>query len=123
MLEKYLNLAKFYQIADATVFPKQCSMSFYDAQSCGSPVISEKGKINEERNSHGNGLCFECGSAEDLRKKLETLMNMPADDYENMRKNAFDFVTQNYSYDDIAAEYTNILIDAINNFNKKTKRS
>lgn len=107
--QKYLNLPKFYQIADVTVFPKQCSMSFYDAQSCGSPVVSEDNNINIDRNSHGNGLCFKAGDAQDFKAKLEEIMNMPEEEYKKMRKNSCDFVTRDYSYEKIAKQYTDIL--------------
>ncbi|MBE6538718.1 MAG: glycosyltransferase family 4 protein [Ruminococcaceae bacterium] len=118
-VQQYTDLPYFYQIADVTVFPKQCSMSFYDAQSCGCPVISEKGHVNEERNSHGNGFCFECGSSEDFRRQIQKLIDMPEDEYEKMRTNSYEFVTKNYSYEDIASQYTEVLSDAIKNFNKK----
>ena len=118
-VQKYPDLPQFYQIADVTVFPKQCSMSFYDAQSCACPVISEKGHVNEERNSHGNGLCFECGSAEDFRKQIQTLIDMPSSEIEKMRQNSYDFVSKNYSYDIIAEQYTQVLLKAVDNFKKK----
>ncbi len=120
-VQQYTQLPFFYQIADVTVFPKQCSMSFYDAQSCGCPVISEKGHVNEERNSHGNGFCFDCGSAEDFRRQIQKLIDMPKEDYEVMRNNSYEFVTKNYSYEDIAAQYTEVLSDAIKNYNIKYK--
>jgi len=121
-VQQYMQLPYFYQIADVTVFPKQCSMSFYDAQSCGCPVISEKGHVNEERNSHGNGLCFDQGSVEDFRQQIQVLMDMPAGEFEKMRQNANSFVTQNYSYNDIAAQYTAVLEEAIVRFNAKYKK-
>ena len=118
-VQKYLNLAKFYQIADVTVFPKQCSMSFYDAQSCGTPVVSESNNVNEDRNSHGNGLCFEQDNADDFRAKLEIIMNMPEDEYAKMRENSYSFVANDYSYEVIAKQYADVLEAAYNKFHKK----
>lgn len=118
-VQRYTDLPFFYQIADVTVFPKQCSMSFYDAQSCGSPVISEKGHVNEERNSHGNGFCFDCGSVDDFRNQIQKLIDMPKEEYEKMRLNSHKFVTENYSYDKIASQYTEVLSNAINMYNIK----
>lgn len=118
-VQQYTQLPYFYQIADVVVFPKQCSMSFYDAQSCGCPVISEKVHVNEERNSHGNGLCFESGSVEDFRKKIQTLIDMPKTNYERMRENSREFVEKNYSYEYIAAQYTDIMSKAIGDYKKK----
>ncbi len=117
-VQKYLELPKFYQIADVTVFPKQCSMSFYDAQSCGVPVISEKGNVNEDRNSHGNGLCFDCGNADDFRAKLEQIMNMSEEEYKQMRENSYNYVYSEFSYDIIAQRYTDILEKEILKFKK-----
>lgn len=121
-VQQYTQLPWFYQIADVTVFPKQCSMSFYDAQSCGCPVISEKGHVNEERNSHGNGLCFERGSVEDFRRQIQSLLDMPQEEYQKMRSNSYEFVTKNYSYETIAAQYTAVLEQAVDAFNKKHKK-
>lgn len=118
-VQKYLDLPKFYQVADVVVFPKQCSMSFYDAQSCAVPVISEKGHVNEERNSHGNGLCFNCDDANDFRTKLEEMMNMPSEEYEKMCENSYNFVAKDYSYEVIAKQYTDVLEAEYNRFHKK----
>lgn len=118
-VQKYSDLPFFYQIADVTVFPKQCSMSFYDAQACKSVVITEKGKVNEDRCSHGNGLCFECNSVDDFRHKIQTLIDMPEEEFQAMRQNGYEFVTSYYSYDIIAKEYTNELICAIKKYQDK----
>lgn len=118
-VQRYTDLPLFYQIADVTVFPKQCSMSFYDAQACKSVVITEKGKVNEDRCSHGNGLCFECGSVNDFRNKIQQLIDMPEDEFQAMRQNGYDFVYSNYSYEKIAKEYTYELECAIKIFQDK----
>lgn len=116
--QKYYDLAKFYQAADASVFARQCSLSFYDAQGCGLPVISEDNNINVDRNSHGNGLCFESESAESFRAKIEELLNMPETEYKKMSDNAYSFITDNYNYEDKAREYEKIIIDSYKAFCK-----
>ncbi len=118
-VQRYTDLPWFYQIADVTVFPKQCSMSFYDAQSCGSPVISEKGHVNEERNSHGNGFCFEPGSSQDLREVLNRMMSLSSEELLTMRKNSRNFILESYSYTTIAKQYTDLMEEAIVRFNSK----
>src|SRR5690606_25389499 len=50
--QTYANLSKFYQMADIAVYPKQCSMSYYEAQSSGLPVVLEDNEINIERASN-----------------------------------------------------------------------
>ncbi|KAA4643181.1 glycosyltransferase family 4 protein, partial [Bacteroides ovatus] len=76
--QKYQELAKFYQMADLSVFPKQCSMSFYDAQACGLPVLSEDNNVNVDRCSYNNGFNFKAGSVEDFRTKIKEVSHMSA---------------------------------------------
>lgn len=120
-VQNYLNLPYFYQIADVTVFAKQCSMSFYDAQSCGSPVISENNNINIDRNSHGNGFCFQMGNKDDFKLKIEMIMNLSIDEYNIMRKKSFEFIKNNYSYELIAKQYTEEIKLSIKEFKNVEK--
>lgn len=117
--QKYNDLAKFYQVADVCVFAKQCSLSFYDAQGCALPVISEDNNINVDRNSHGNGLCFESGNVESFREKLEEILNMPDSGFKEMSQNALKFITENYNYEDKAREYEQIILNTYNRFKEK----
>lgn len=107
--QRYMDLAPFYQAADLAVFPKQCSLSFYDAQACGLPVLSEDNNINVDRNAHGNGLCFASGSVEDFRQKLQQMLDLPPEDYRRMSRQACDFIKQEYDYEQKAREYEQIL--------------
>lgn len=119
--QNYLDLAQFYQMADLSVFPKQCSMSFYDAQACGLPVLSEMNNINMDRVSHNNGTVFEAGSVQDFRKKIYYFASMKSDEIEEYRRSARCFVELNYDYSHIAMEYTNHLVSAIQHYQKTTK--
>lgn len=107
--QNYLNLAKFYQAADLSVFPKQCSMSFYDAQACGLPVISEANNVNCDRCSHQNGDNFVAGSIEDFRAKIMKFASMSKEERNQYSKNARAFVEAGYDYADIARQYTEYL--------------
>ena len=120
--QKYTELAKFYQAADLSVFPKQCSMSFYDAQACGLPVLSEDNNINRDRCGHGNGMNFEADNLQDFRHKLEIMMQMPKEQYDDMRRNAQAFIDEGYSYRDIATQYTQCLENAITVYKAKHKK-
>ena len=120
-VQRYTDLPWFYQIADVVVFPKQCSMSFYDAQSCGSPVISEEVNVNLDRNSHGNGFCFKPGDCEDLRSVIEKTIELNPDDYMKMRQCSRSFVEENYSYSRIANQYRDIMLKEISRFNERHK--
>ncbi|EJT6167523.1 glycosyltransferase [Clostridium perfringens] len=117
--QNYLELAKFYQVADLSVFPKQCSLSFYDAQACGLPVLSEDNNINIDRNKHNNGICFKSGNIEDFISKIEMLSEINEKEYEKMRQNSINFIVNNYDYKNIAEKYTKILIEEYNRFRKE----
>jgi len=107
--QNYMDLAGFYQAADLSVFPKQCSLSFFDAQACGLPVLSEDNNINIERCSHGNGMNFEAGNSEDFRKKILGFMEMDEDDFLAMSANSVAYIKEGYDYEYISGLYTGIL--------------
>lgn len=111
--QKYMDLAPYYQMADLSIFPKQCSMSFYDAQACGLPVVSEANNVNCDRCSHQNGDNFEAGSVEDFRTKIMKFSSMSKEEREQYRKNARAFVEAGYDYADIARQYTDYLKKSI----------
>ncbi len=108
--QKYFDLAKFYQAADACVFAKQCSLSFYDAQACGLPIISENNNINLDRNSHGNGFCFVEGNVDDFRAKIQKMVELTPEEYAKMKDNSIRFIIENYSYEKKAQEYMDVLL-------------
>lgn len=107
--QKYIDLPQFYQMADLCVFPKQCSLSFYDAQACGLPVVAEDNNINIDRLSHNNGLVFRENESIDLRRMIITINLMSDKSYKTMSENAFKFIKNNYSYEDIANQYTKLM--------------
>lgn len=108
--QKYADLPRFYQAADVSVFARQCSLSFYDAQGCGLPVLSEDNNINVDRNSHENGLCFASGDVEDFRRKIQSLLDMEPGDLQKMSDNASRFILNHYNYEAKAREYEKILL-------------
>ena len=111
--QSYMDLPEFYQMADLSIFPKQCSMSFYDAQACGLPVVSEKNNVNAQRCSHQNGMNFEPNNVSDLRKKIELFIHMDVRERVQYSQNARKFIENGYDYADIAKEYTKYLEMAI----------
>ncbi len=111
--QKYMELAPFYQMADLSIFPKQCSMSFYDAQACGLPVLSESNNVNCERCSHQNGDNFEAGNIKDFRTKIISFATMSKEELNQYRKNARAFIESGYDYSDIAKQYTYYLEKSI----------
>ena len=121
-VQNYTNLPYFYQIADVCLFPKQCSMSFYDVEACGVPVISEDNNVNIARNSHGNGLCFKKDNVDDFRKAIDNIANMSPEVYDKMSDSCVRFIRDEYDYRKIAKRYSDILEHQINVFNNKRKK-
>jgi len=115
--QKYNDLAKFYQSSDLCVFAKQCSLSFYDAQACGLPVLSEDNNINTDRCSHKNGWNFRSDNTEDFRDKIEMILNINPEEYKNYSNNAYKYITESYDYEIKSREYERILQNACDRFN------
>ncbi len=109
----YLDLPKYYQMADLSIFPRQCSMSFYDAQACGLPVLSEQNNVNEQRCSHDNGMNFIPGDVNDLRNKIEQFASMSNNQLKSYSSNARRFIEDGYDYAEIAKKYTELLQQTI----------
>lgn len=108
--QKYMELAKFYQAADLSVFPKQCSLSFYDAQACGLPVVLEKNNVNIGRVSYGNGFCFTPQDVNDLIDKIRLCAEMEPSEYEQIKRRAVRFVVEHYDYRFICRQYTKTML-------------
>lgn len=113
--QKYTELAQFYQASDLSVFPKQCSMSFYDAQACGLPVLSEDNSVNVDRCSNSNGFNFVNGNADSFISLLQKILVLQPDEYKKYSINAQEFIAKNYSYSSIAKEYTEMLTKVYEN--------
>lgn len=110
--QKYREMAPFFQAADLALFPRQCSLSFYDAQACGLPVLSEDNNINVDRCRHHNGWNFRAGDAEDFRAKLEMAVNLPPEEYSAVSASAAALILGKYDYREKAREYERVLLDA-----------
>ena len=105
-------------MADVFLCAKQCSLSFYDAQACGLPVVAEDNNVNADRVSHQNGFTFRTGDVLDFRQKLETCMNMEDEKYEIIRENAVRFIKSEYNYADISEQYTQIMEREVKRFQR-----
>ena len=111
--QKYVDLAEYYCAADLAIFAKQCSLSFYDVQACGLPVLSEDNIINIARCSHDNGWNFMAGSVEDFRNKLMEIFSMEDSLYSLYKENAVKFISNGYDYAVKAKEYEKIFIEDV----------
>jgi glycosyltransferase involved in cell wall biosynthesis len=103
--QPYEILPEFYAISDLAIFPRQISLSFFNAQACGLPVVAESNDINEERLSHGNGFTFRYGDATDMMSKIEHVANLSFENYSNLSIRASNYVNENYNYFKISDEY------------------
>lgn len=117
--QKYMDLPQFYQAADLSVFPKQCSLSFYDAQACGLPVVSEDNNINIDRLQERNGFNFKALKFDDFRQKLKLCIEMDKIAYEEMKINSLRYVEKKFDYQDMADKYTELLISEYTRFHKR----
>lgn len=107
--QKYINLAQFFQTSDLSIFPKQCSLSFYDAQACGLPVVSEDNNINVDRLQYKNGANFKAEDIQDFREKITSYANMDKKRYKQIKENAYNFIRDNYDYKNIVKKYLKII--------------
>lgn len=115
--QKYSDLPEFYHLSDAAVFPRHCSLSFYDAQACGIPVIVENNTINVNRVTTNNGILFQSGDYKDLREKIIYMASLPADQYAQMKQSSIDYIqTNQLDYNIIADQYDRILKESIAEF-------
>lgn len=114
--QNYTDLPRFYQMADLFLCPKQCSLSFYDAQACGLPAVVEDNNVNIDRVSHNNGFFFQSGNAKAMKDQIDKCLVMDKELYRDMKNCAGQFVKTEYGYDIIAQEYTQVMLNEIEKF-------
>lgn len=117
--QTYFDLAKFYQAADLAIFPRQCSMSYFEVQSCELPVVLEENEINISRASDKKGLIFAEESMDGLREAIRQFGNMPQEEFDIYKQNARKNIVDNYNFVPIAQQFTDIMINEYNKFHKK----
>lgn len=120
--QRYFDLASFYQAADMALYPKQCSMSFFEAQSCGLPLIFEDNEINLERATHGNALTFKGEDTGDFRAKLQQMIDMPAQQFQEMRAASRKYIVDNFDFVPIARKFTEVMQGALTRWKERKSR-
>ena len=103
--QKYFELPTVYQSADIAIYPKQCSMSFFDVQACGLPVIFEDNNINIARSRYQNAMTYKTGDIKDFCDKIALFANMSKKEYEKYSMNAIKLIKCEYDYAIKAKEY------------------
>jgi glycosyltransferase involved in cell wall biosynthesis len=121
--QRYLDLAQYYQAADLAVFPRQCSVSFFEAQSCGLPVLFEENEINCQRAEAGVAFLFRPGDVDSFRHRLMELACMPPLQYEQLRTDARDFVLRHYDFVPISRRFTEVLDRAVTTWRRSAQAS
>ena len=115
----YSSLCKYYQASDLAIFPRQISLSFYNAQACGLPVIAEKNNVNSSRLSHGNGMTFSYGDYNDLISKIAFIAQMEKKNYLKMSKNSLELIKNHYDYNVLVHSYLSLFSSEIERQNSK----
>lgn len=117
--QTYFDLAKFYQTADIAIFPKQCSMSYFEVQACELPVVLEENEINISRVENKKGLTFSKDSIKEFRTAIEQFGNMPKEEFDMFKENARKNIVDNYNFVPIAQQFTDVMIEEYMKFHSK----
>ena len=110
--QKYADLSKYFVCSDFALIPRQSSLTFYDYQACGLPVIAEDNNINQTRVDHDNGWLFEAGNVEAFRKSIVNAINLDPGEYRRISENSRNYIVENYNYDTKCDEYLEVLLQA-----------
>ena len=96
-------------------------MSYFEAQSCGLPVVLENNEINFDRASNQKGKLFEPGSIKEFRGAIMEFNNMSESEMKIFKKNARENILANFDYIPIAKSFSDVMIKAYHNFNNLTR--
>lgn len=116
--QKYVDLPPFYQAADLAVFPRQCSLSFYDVQACGLPVVFEENSVNVTRSKFNSALLFKENNILDFREKIKAIADAEPEQYQKMSDNAVMLIKTTYDYKTIVDEYLREIEKSVVNFKR-----
>lgn len=119
--QRYFDLAKYYQAVDLAVYPKQCSLSFFEVQSCGVPVLFEENEINDQRSQRGNAFTFKPNSVGEFREKIIEMSLMNTEQTVAISNNARAYVVELYDFVPIARKYTDVLQHALDKWNSSKR--
>lgn len=117
--QPYKQLARYFQCADIAIFPKQCSLTYYDVQACALPVILEDNTINTSRVNHNNGVIFKSGDMEDFREKIRYMANLADSELEEMSVSSMEDIVNNYNYKNVADKYIEVIEGVYTDFYNK----
>ncbi len=107
--QRYVDLPRFFAASDLAVFPKQCSLSFFDAQASGLPVLLEDNEINRARAEGGGGELFRPSNVEDFRLLIERFLLMDKFEWDNYSERGRRYVEQNYNFLPVAEGFSQLM--------------
>lgn len=117
--QAYSDLLSFYQAADIAMYPRQCSMSFFEAQSCGLPVLLEDNDVNKQRALYGNAILFKSENVGEFRQKFMEYAEMGKEKMKAMGNSSRQYVMNNYDFVPVAEKFTEVLYRAVKDFKGK----
>ena len=119
--QRYPDLAGFFQASDLAIFPRQCSMNFFQVQACGLPVLFEANEINNIRVSGDNAFTFPPGSIDGFREKLIELASRPPAAHAASVRRSRQYALEGYDFVAIAKQYTEVLRAAAEKWERENK--
>lgn len=120
--QTYESLGDLFRIGDVAIFPKQCSLTYYDMQASALPVILEDNEVNKSRINMENGILFETNDMESFRKSIIKYANMGDDEFIKHSNNSLNHIIQKYDYSKIAKKYLEYIEISIEKFKKGRKK-
>lgn len=108
-LQPVEKLNELYNLSDLAIWPGASSLSMFDAQACGLPIIAEEFDVNTNRLKFGNGFTYKMDNVEDLRNKVENVFNMSREEYSEISENAVAYVKKNHSYKSISEKFEKLM--------------
>lgn len=124
--QPYAELPKWFQASDIAIFPKQCSLTYYDVLACGLPVLLEDNDIGKKRAKECKAAFTFCaGNISDFRFKLEKIINIVYTERNKasneLSETAIKYINEKYDYQNQARKYEAIMKNVINEFKGKGK--
>ena len=105
------ELPKYYSAADIGVWPKEVSITQWEAMSCELPIIVADNPAAAERVAWGNGLVYKEGDVKDLYRAMKQLLvdeNLRREMGQRSRK----IVEERFSWKVIARRFLELVKDA-----------
>lgn len=114
------DMVDIYQDCDIYVNPslfENLPNTIMESLACGTPVVAFRtGGIPEMIVHEGTGMICEYGSSESLVEGILKILDLPPDEYRNMRTSCYTRAGEHYSYPSVASHwkdiYTRLLQDS-----------